>query len=294
MGDKRLIVNADDLGYSRGVNEAIVRCARQGLLRSATIMAGGAAFDHAVELIHDVPRLGIGVHVTLTELRPVLPALRLPGLATGSGALPATAKSLMLLLATKRTVVESLRRELAAQLEKVAARGIRITHVDSHKHLHVLPVILDVVLDVAAQFGVRFIRNPFDDTPVLRMSRAIRRKDLGTFRSQSMKSLALRIFKSTFDSRVTQAGMASPTHFFGVGLTGVWTVEAFKALASRLPQGLSEVMFHPADCDAQIRSMRTRLLEQREVERDLLLSESIRDVIRAYDISPISYGEISQ
>ncbi|MHC1742273.1 MAG: carbohydrate deacetylase [Syntrophobacteraceae bacterium] len=292
MSVRRLIINADDLGYTRGINEAIVRCARQGLLRSATIMAGGAAFEHAVDVARDAPDLGIGVHLAMTELRPVLNAVWLPGLLNGAKTLPAAAWTLYRLLATNRAVLESLRHELSGQMEKVLARGIQPTHVDSHKHLHALPIILDVVLDVARQFGVRWIRNPFDDTAVLSMDRVVHPRSRGTFRAQSAKARAIRIFKSCFETRVFRAGLASPGHFFGVALTGVWSADALALLARHLPPGVSEVMFHPGDCDAELRGMRTRLLDQREVERDLLLSESVRDLIRAHDISLISYGEI--
>ncbi len=293
MSETRLIVNADDLGYSRGINEAIVRCARQGFLRSATIMAGGEAFEHALALVRGVPHLGIGVHLTLTELRPVLPPAELPGLLNGAGALHATARTLYPLLAIKRTVRESLRRELSGQMEKVLAQGIHPTHVDSHKHLHALPVILDVVLEVAGRFGVRWIRNPFDDTPVSSVVRALHRRNRRAFRAQSRRALAIRVFKPLFLARVRRAGMASPAHFYGVGLTGLWHPNALAVLASHLRPGVSEVMFHPGDCDAELRGRRTRLLDQREVERDLLLSESMRDVIQAHDISLSSYGEIA-
>jgi chitin disaccharide deacetylase len=292
MNQRRLIINADDLGYSRGVNHAIARCAREGLVRSATIMAGGEAFEHAVETIQDIPGLGIGVHLTLTEVSPVLPAHRVPNLLNRSGALHATAKTLYPMLATSRAVRESLRRELSGQIEKVLRHGIQPSHVDTHKHLHAFPVVLDAVLDVAKRYGLHWIRNPFDDTPRSIVASALHGNGRRTFRAQSASALALKVFKPYFKVRVLRVEMASPLHFYGVGLTGVWNEDALAALTAHLPSGLSEIMFHPGDCDAELRRRRTRLLEQRERERDLLLSDVFRDMIRSRNISVIRYGEV--
>lgn len=292
MSGKRLIINADDLGYSQGVNHAIARCAREGPLRSATIMAGGPAFDHAVDLMRDLPEVGVGVHLTLTELQPTLPGERIHELLDGSGRLHLSAGALLPLLLTRRAARDALRRELSGQMEKVLLHDIQPTHVDTHKHLHAFPIVLNAVLEVAQRFGVRWIRNPFDDTSLLSTAGRLDGKDRQTFLGQSAKGLAIRMFKPYFRARLLRHGMVSPSHFFGVGLTGVWNERAFAHLAARLPSGLSEVMFHPGDYDAELRRNRTRLLEQRQKERDLLISNSFRDMIRSRNISVVRYGEV--
>lgn len=292
MVARRLIINADDLGYSRGVNEAIVRCARRGVLSSATIMAGGPAFEHAVELLRELPDLGIGVHLTLTELRSVVSATRLPGLVEPSGKLPSTAQALYARVTIRRSVRDSLLRELSGQMEKVLGSGIRPTHVDTHKHVHAFPVLLDLVLKVAKRYGVRWVRNPYDDTPFSAVALTVPPADRRTYWVQSTAARAVRVLKPYFLARVSQAGMRSPEHLYGVGLTGVWSQGALAALIPRLPSGVSEIMFHPGDCDAGLRGCRTRLLHQREGERDLLLSPFFRDLMGSHGLSLVRFGEV--
>ncbi len=292
MTARRLIINADDLGYSRGINDAVARCARQGVLSSATLMACGGAFEHAVEMLRDLPHLGIGVHLTLTELPPVLPSCCLPGLAGVSGRLPDTFRGLWLGMATRRGVRDLLLREMSAQMEKVLCAGIWPTHVDTHKHLHVFPVLLDAVLEVARRYGVGWIRNPFDDAPVGEIARAVQYQDRRTYWLQAVAARAVRVFRRHFRHRVARAGLRTPDRFYGVGLTGVWSRNALAVLLPHLPVGVSEIMFHPGDCDAGLRDGRTRLLRQREWERDLLMSDTFRDLISSHGLHVVRFGEV--
>ena len=148
---KRLIINADDFGFTPDVNAGIVHAHRHGVLTSTTLMANGAAFDDAVRLSRETPSLDIGCHLVLVQ-----------GQSLASGrALPETPSSLLGALANKRLDIYA---ELRAQIERILAAGLQPTHLDSHKHTHIVPVIFRQAVRLAQEFGIPYIRLPLDET----------------------------------------------------------------------------------------------------------------------------------
>ena len=140
---KYLIPNADDFGYTRDVNEGIIHAHRQGILTATTLMATGAAFDDAVALTRENPTLDVGVHLVLV----------------GSEGFPPTVAHLMQQIARRRIRIYD---ELAAQVRKVQSAGIQPTHLDTHKHTHLLPPVLDAVAPVSEEYKIPWVRRPFD------------------------------------------------------------------------------------------------------------------------------------
>lgn len=137
---KYLIPNADDFGFSRDVNAGIVHAHRHGILTSTTLMATGAAFDHAVELARENPGLDIGAHLVLV----------------GSPGFPATLPGLLASLGRIR-----IYDALARQLRMILDAGIHPTHLDTHKHTYILPPVLEAVARLAEEFRVPWVRRPF-------------------------------------------------------------------------------------------------------------------------------------
>src|SRR5258707_9725647 len=131
---KRLIVNADDFGFTRGVNAGIVRAFKSGIVTSTTIMANGEAFEDAVSLAHANPGLGVGCHLAVVGGRPVAAPSEIPSLVDRNGVLPATLTRLVIKIARGYASGEDIAREFRAQVRRVVDSGIEITHVDSHKH----------------------------------------------------------------------------------------------------------------------------------------------------------------
>jgi predicted glycoside hydrolase/deacetylase ChbG (UPF0249 family) len=156
-GGLKLIVNADDFGISEAVNRGIVDAHDHGIVTSTSLMATGPAFEHAVELARSHPRLAVGVHLTLTEQRPLTAAL---GLVAADGTLPAHTAALLRRTLSKRLPLPEVHRELDAQIRRVRAAGIAISHLDGHQHVHVLPGVARVVADLAAVHGVAAVRHP--------------------------------------------------------------------------------------------------------------------------------------
>ena len=134
---KYLITNADDFGFTRDVNEGIVHAHRHGILTATTLMATGPAFDHAVELARENPALDVGVHLVLV----------------GSEGYPSTVARLVASLGRMR-----IYDELARQVGKVVDAGIRPTHLDTHKHTHLLPPVLEAVARLSEEFKIPWVR----------------------------------------------------------------------------------------------------------------------------------------
>ncbi len=290
--ERRLIINADDLGYTSGVNAAIGECSRNGCLRSATIMATGSAFNEAVALAKADPRLGVGVHLTLTEIAPVSPPDRIPDLAGENGLLPKAPSDLVRGLCTGRISLRSVRKELHAQIARVRDAGIVPTHLDGHKHVHVLPGVIGIVAELACLHNIRWVRTPFDRTPTRSTAVSLSPECRTVFRKQRTKAATLKLFRSHAVSRIRRAGLCSPDFFYGVALTGVWNRDVLLSLLEQLPVGVSEIMVHPGNCDADLTAQSTRLLRQREQERDLLLDPSLRDTLERRGIHLISFGDL--
>src|SRR5689334_13125533 len=162
---RRLIVNADDFGFTEQVSRGILDAHREGIVTSTTLMANGAAFDAAVAMSRQAPRLGIGVHLNLTEGEPVSPALRIPSLVDGSGRLHLTPARLLKGLFRRQINLGDVETELRRQITRILSAGISPTHLDGHKHVHVLPGVSEIVIRLAQEFSIRRVRCPQEEAP---------------------------------------------------------------------------------------------------------------------------------
>ena len=290
---RKLIINADDFGLTTGVNSAISECAKRGVLRSATIMANGPAFDDAVRTGKDTADLGIGIHFVLTGLKPLSSPETIPELAGRTGILPSSPWELLKTVFTKKGVREEIQKELLAQTEKVFDSGITPTHFDTHKHVHIIPAVLDVLLEIANRFSVNWIRNPFDSPGAWRFLFDIEKDRRGEFLKQYGNVLCSRVSRHSFMSRVRGSGVRTPQSFHGVSVTGIMNEKVLARMAGNLEPGISELMTHPGILDTDLAQQKTRLLRSREVEKDLLLSETVK---RAFDNKGIvlsNFGEVN-
>ena len=155
---KYLIINADDFGLDETVNIGIIQGHTAGAITSTSIMPSGKAFAHAITLAAANPQLGIGVHLTLVGEKPVCNPKIVPSLVDEDGFLPAQYPQFLLHYLFGDIQLADIRRELTAQVQKVADSGIHITHLDSHQHLHIMPGIMNITLDIARTFGIKAIR----------------------------------------------------------------------------------------------------------------------------------------
>jgi predicted glycoside hydrolase/deacetylase ChbG (UPF0249 family) len=261
----RLIVNADDFGLTAGVNRAILELHRAGVLTSATLMARAAAIEDAIEIARATPSLGVGCHVVLVDGDPALSPREIPSLIYPStGRFHATLGAFLGRLASGRIDSAEIEAEAAAQIALLHARGLRLTHVDTHKHSHMFPAVLRPVLRAARAAGIRGVRRPFEPTWSLRATRGV------PWLRRAQVSL-LRRLEPAFQQIVAEQGFATTNGTLGMLATGSLDSESIVDLLKNIPTDTWELVTHPGYNDEDLARVRTRLWASREVERKALM-----------------------
>jgi chitin disaccharide deacetylase len=290
---RRLIVNADDFGFTAGVNRAIVEAHTHGVVTSATLMANGNAFENAVHLAKTVPRLGIGCHIVLIDGAPVLDAELLPSLIVPSSGKTRFRDGLKFFAAralTDRMNPDQIEAEASAQIRKLQSAGISVSHIDTHKHTHLFPAVLRPLLRAARARGVRAIRNPFGPRKPLNSSQLLSRPNLWT---RYAEVRILRALAAKFRDAARREGLATPDGTFGIVVTGALDEKLFRGIASIIPEGTWEFVCHPGYNDNDLRSANTRLRESRETELRLLTTPEARELLSQQQIELISYRDLT-
>ena len=260
----RLIVNADDFGLTRGVNRAIVELHQAGVLTSATLMAKAGATDEAIALAQANPRLGVGCHVVLVDGEPVLPPDKVPSLVDfKTGCFPHKLTTFLRRLFMGRIRAAEIEAEAAAQIASLQARGVRLTHIDTHKHSHMFPPVLRPVLRAARAAGIRAVRNPFE--PEWAVHASPRASIV-----RSAEVYALRKFGPYFRRVLSEEGFSTTDGTIAVAATGVVNADTVRSLLQKLPPGAWELVTHPGYSDADLDKVRTRLRASRDIERNAL------------------------
>jgi len=286
---RRLIVNADDFGFTAGVNRAIVEAHTGGIVTSSTLMAHGKAFDEAVKLAQSTPGLSVGCHVVLIDGAPVLDSTRLPSL-TDSDRFRDGLKSFAARALAGRMNAGEITTEATAQIRRIQSAGITVSHLDTHKHTHVFPQILKPVLRAAADCGVRALRNPFGPRRPFRSSQLLARPNLWT---RYAEVRILRAFSNKFRDSVSRAGFITPDGTLGIEVTGTLDETLFRAIAENVPEGTWEFVCHPGYNDADLCAANTRLRESRETELHVLTLPSARAMLTRVGIELISYRDLA-
>lgn len=232
---KRILVNADDFGRHELINRAVGRAFDTGCLRSATLMAGGIAFDDAVALAKKIPGLGVGIHFTLANGNPVLPPQEIPTLVTEDGIFHGDYVKFLKRYISGKISLDEVRAELAAQLAKIQRAGLTLTHVDSHQHLHHVPGIVEIVLELAASANINAMRvanTKIFDGELDSLGKFVGRLGLGSLAMFAAHAAHKKHF-------------ATPEHFAGI-VAGESVSENFMVkLIENLRDGTTEVMLHP-------------------------------------------------
>lgn len=286
---RRLIVNADDFGFTAGVNRAIVEAHTRGIVTSSTLMANGTAFDEAIALAKNTPGLSVGCHIVLIDGVPVLDSTQLPSL-TDSGRFRDGLKSFAARALAGRMDAAGITAEATAQIRRIQSAGINVSHIDTHKHTHLFPHILKPILRAAESCGVRALRNPFGPRRPFRSSQLLARPNLWT---RYAEVRILHAFSDKFQDAVSRAGLVSPNGTLGIEVTGTLDETLFRAIAETIPEGTWEFVCHPGYNDADLRAANTRLRESRETELHVLTLPSARELLIREGIELISYHELA-
>lgn len=234
---KRLIVNADDFGLHSSVNHGIIEGYEKGCIRSTSFVAAGVAAEEAAELAKKNPGLGVGIHLTLVAERPVLPPPQVPSLIGENGYLLPNHAAFICRYMTGGICMEQLYSECEAQILRAMEMGVRLTHIDSHQHLHVLPGVIRMVLSLAKKYGftkMRLPAEPFLFTGGYPTS-------AGRYMAKCGLTSCARIVKGA----IRRAGIMTPDSFFGMLAGGHLYTPHFLSMLRALPDGVSEIMVHP-------------------------------------------------
>lgn len=278
-GPLKLIVHADDFGLSERVNEGILQAHRHGILTSTSIIASGDAFDHAISLCKSTPTLDLGIHLTLVEERPLLDSRQVPSLTDNNGRLFGHAKTFVKRYFAGQVSKEELRSELEAQVEKVVSQGIRITHLDGHQHLHVLPAVLDITVGLARKYDIPALRIPGEALSTYML------RGPGGF-SRLCELLVLKMFCYVGNKRE----LSSPESFAGFFFGGNLSRQNLLTVLQNLPRkGCCELMCHPGldDPDSCHQHWGYHWVDELEA----LTDHEIAEFVRQQNIELISYRE---
>jgi hopanoid biosynthesis associated protein HpnK len=286
---KRLIVNADDFGLTRGVNRAIAACHQRGIVSSATLMATGACFDEAVELAGRMPRLSVGCHIVLVDGEPLLPASEVRSLlAPGTDRFYHSIAEVLRAVMLGRFQAAEVEAEAGAQLARLRQAGVRVSHFDAHKHTHMFPSILRPLLRAAKAQGVRTVRNPFEAPQAVSFAEALRNR---TLLLRKIETTVLRAWlHRRWRKTVRKAGFATTDGSLGVASTGTLDEASLRAMLRHLPDGFWELVCHPGYNDSELAEVRTKLRESREVEMRALLCITERELHDEYGAELVSFG----
>jgi hopanoid biosynthesis associated protein HpnK len=277
---RRLIVNADDFGSSREVNEAVILAHRRGILTSTSLMVSGAAFEHAVTLAKDNPGLAVGLHLTLVDGRPVMRPVEIPHVAGKNGAFPSGPTRAGLYYFLSPRARGELFHEIEAQFEKFAQSGLRFSHVDAHCHLHLHPVVLDAIVAIARRYGVQRVRVPADSffsaLPFLRGA-----PWAGGY------ALLFKLLTGRMKQKLRRQRFVFPERVYGNLLTGRMSREYVLALLDGVPRGCSELYFHPSLSGSEKDGQRSR-------ELSILLDPGVRSKIDRLGIILSTYFDLEK
>ncbi len=237
---KRVIFTGDDFGLAVPVNDAIVEAHRRGILTTASLMVGAAAAEDAIDKIRNVPSLRVGLHIVLVEGRPVLPPCEVRDLVNSKGEFSADLVRSGFRFFFKSGVRRQLEMEIRAQFDAFRRTGLALDHVNAHNHMHFHPTVLRLILSVGREFGLRAVRFPCE--PPLLTWRAARHSLISRTAGHIFLLPLLLLMKRTLQ----RLGIRFNDYLFGMGDSGNMNAALVLELLRNLPEGVTEMHFHPA------------------------------------------------
>jgi hopanoid biosynthesis associated protein HpnK len=282
--ERVLIVTGDDFGISPSVNGAIVQAHREGILTGASLMVNGNAFQEAVEMAKDNPRLAVGIHITLVRGAATLSGRELFDLVDGDGHFSTNPTTAGLRYFFEKGIRPRLEREIEAQIQKFYSAGLIPSHVDGHLHLHVHPTILNILVSLARKYGIPALRLPREDL-------------IGDLRVNPRNCIAKALHALTYRCLCAYAGrklrarqILFSDHFIGLLDIGHLGEAHLLKILDRLQPGVTEIGMHPA---LALPPELERWAPDYEYEEELkaLISPRVRERIRERNIQLASYRD---
>lgn len=286
---RNLIVNADDLGWTDGVNRGIADAHRQGLVTSTSLLANGRAFDSALDVARGNPALGVGVHLNLSDGPPTASPENVRGLLNSENCLEDGPETLLLRIASRSLPLEEIEREWDAQIQKVREAGIHPTHVDGHKHVQMLPGLFEIAVRLAKKHGIRAIRVSHEESRLRAVLATDGEQKTGVVLKQRVQARGLKLLAPDAREMANRQGLVTTDYFCGIAQTGVLHRTGVERLLESLPDGTTELMCHPGYFDDALHASPTRLQESRQTELQILTDPAVRKLVATRGIRLISY-----
>jgi predicted glycoside hydrolase/deacetylase ChbG (UPF0249 family) len=274
-----LVINADDFGYYACISRGIVACARSGAVTATAIMANGPRFAELVKLLPDTLDIDLGVHLNITYGLPISKECRRL-LALSGGCFKTKMATAVMLMQNKLTAA-AVKAEWRAQIDRSLAAGLKICFLNSHEHIHILPAIAGLMPELSKEYGIRYIRNP-------RPEWKNQPKSISALLRNLLMGLAVwssSVHSSKPDPRV-----------LGVGVSGKMTIEYLdRCFRTLIPGGNYELMCHPGIYDPnEIVDKRLTKFHAWQQEMDLLMSDTVKALLRRYNIRLKRFSELDQ
>jgi predicted glycoside hydrolase/deacetylase ChbG (UPF0249 family) len=291
---KNLIVNADDLGWTDGVNRGILEAFHHGIVTSTSLLANGAAFAGGVEAARSAPGLGVGVHLNLSDGPPVAERETITSLLNDDGEFAGGPERLLLRRVRRGLILGEVESEWDAQIQKVRDAGIAPTHLDGHKHVHMLPGLFEIALKLAKRHDIGAIRVSLEASSLRAALSSGKKLHAGVVLKQGVQARGLKLLARDAREQAERAGISTADYFCGIAQTGELTREGLAQFVKSLPDGTTELMCHPGYADAALQKTQTRLQHSRQTELQILTDTGIRNLVASLGIRLIDYGFVTQ
>jgi len=281
---KKVIINADDFGLSKGVNEGIILAHQKGILTSTTLMANMPGFTQAVGLAKQNEKLGVGIHLNIVRGKPLSPAENVGSLLNKDKKFFSSLFILLRRIWSRKINQQEIELEFRAQIEKILENDIQISHFDSEKHIHCLPSLLKIILKLGKEYNIKRIRyiNEYCLSPRL---------------FQSAKSIFASLSCLSMKQKIRKNGLFMPDRSYGICKSGRISSPSIKKFLSTLKEGVTEIMVHPGfmtqellDLEKEIGSF--YINKYREKELKALLDRELKQIIKDKEISLISFNQL--
>jgi len=241
---KKIIINGDDFGLSEQVNQAIIEAHKQGILTSTSLMVTGEAWEDAVTLAKTYPNLGIGLHLVLVCGQSLLSPSVIPHLVNSQGFFSDNPLQAGLWYQFNLKTREELRKEIRAQLDKFLATGLTLTHVDGHLHLHLHPVILSILVELAQEYPIKFIRLPKEE-----INFSLTRGD-GNLFTQLLMYGVFSLLRRYGETVLDRHKIGYTDRVYGLLATGGITEEYLLEIIPKIQANFVEIYTHPDATEA--------------------------------------------
>lgn len=275
---RRVIFNADDFGLSEGINRGIIKAFSEGVVRSASIMAVGQAYEDALRQAKANPMLDVGIHLCLTEEKPVLEKDKLHGLVTNDGHLLGTHRFIIHYFLGK-VDLSKVNLEIEAQINRVLDSGLQITHIDSHDHIHMLPSILKIVIKLAKIHNIAFVRFPYE-----------RGISMNTSLWRHVLQLCLNTACCFVNDNLENVKVRRSDYFYGFLRSGHLTKEDIRYSLKTIAPGITEFICHPGIHDEKLKDYQHWHYHWEE-ETEALTSQALKDLMQDSDMEITSFRE---